>query len=65
MVLVKKLKGESEDKLIARFKKKILDANLIEEIKERSRYKSPSEKRKEKNKRVKHQIFLEKKRNQS
>jgi ribosomal protein S21 len=65
MVLVKKLKGESEDKLIARFKKKILDAKLIEEIKERTRYKSPSEKRKENNKRIKHQIALEKRRNQN
>ena len=29
MVMVKKLKGESEDKLIARFRKKVLNSGVI------------------------------------
>lgn len=63
MVVVKKQKGESEDKLIARFKKKVVDSGILEELRERSRFKSASEKKKEKNKRIQHLISLEKKRN--
>jgi ribosomal protein S21 len=63
MVVVKKKKGESEDKLIARFKKMVLDAGIIQEARDRSRHKTDAEKRKEKHARVKHQIELEKKRN--
>ncbi|MCX7928390.1 MAG: 30S ribosomal protein S21 [Patescibacteria group bacterium] len=62
MVLVIKQKGESEDKLIARFKKKILDSGLLEELKERQRFKSAAEKRKERKKRIKYAIELEKRR---
>ena len=63
MVIVKKKKGESEDRLIARFKKKVINAGLLQELRDRSRYKTPSEKRKEKKARIKHLIELEKKRN--
>jgi len=63
VVIVKKKKGESEDKLISRFKKKIIYSGLIPEIRERDRFKSKAEKKKEKKARVKHQIELEKKRN--
>ena len=63
MVVVIKKKGESEDRLIARFKKKVVDSGIIQEVRDRSRYKSPSEKRKEKKARIKHQIELDKKRN--
>jgi small subunit ribosomal protein S21 len=62
VVFVKKKKGESEDKLIARFKKKVINEGVLLEIREKERYKKPSEKRQEKIKRVKHQIKLEKKR---
>jgi ribosomal protein S21 len=62
MVLVVKQKGESEDKLIARFKKKILDSGLLDELKDRQRFKSNAEKRKERKKRIKHAIELEKRR---
>ena len=64
MVVVKKRKGESEDGLIARFRKKILEEGVLIEHTERRHYKSPSEKRKESKYRVRHQIELEKKRNQ-
>jgi ribosomal protein S21 len=62
VVVVKKKKGESEDKLIARFRKKVVNEGLLLEIRDKGRYKKPSEKRQEKIKRVKHQIELEKKR---
>lgn len=62
MVFVKKKKGESEDRLIARFRKKVVNEGILFEIREKERYKKPSEKRQEKIKRVKHQIKLEKKR---
>jgi ribosomal protein S21 len=62
MFIVKKKKGESEDKLIARFKKKTLDEGIILEVRERDRYKKPSERRKETKYRIAHMIELEKKR---
>jgi len=63
MVVVKKKKGESTDHLIARFKKKVINAGLLQELRDKQRYLPPSEKRKEKKSRIKHQIELEKKRN--
>lgn len=63
MFVVKKQKGESDDKLIARFKKKTLDEGLMLELRDRERFKKPSQKRKEKKYRIAHQIELEKKRN--
>ncbi len=62
MVFVKKKKGESEDRLIARFRKKVVNEGILFVIREKERYKKPSERRQEKIKRVKHQIKLEKKR---
>jgi len=62
MFIVKKKKGESEDKLIARFKKKTLDEGIILEVRDRERYKKPAERRKEKKYRIAHMIELEKKR---
>ena len=63
MVVVKKKKGESEDKLISRFRKIVLEEGIIDEVRDRERYKKPSEKRKEKKKQVKFRIELEKRRN--
>lgn len=63
MAVVVKKKGESEDKLIARFKKMVLDEGIIQEARDRSRFKSDAEKRKEKKNKIKHLIELEKKRN--
>lgn len=63
MVVVKKKKGESEDKLIARFRKKVVNEGVLLEIREKERYKKPSQKKKERNDRIRHQIKLEKKRN--
>ena len=63
MVLVKKKKGESEDRLIARFRKKVVNEGVLFEIREKERYSKPSEEKQKRAKRVKHQIELEKKRN--
>ena len=62
MVVVKKQKGESEDRLIARFKKKVLAEGILLDLRERERYKKPAERRKEQKYRIKHLIELEKKR---
>jgi ribosomal protein S21 len=63
MVVVKKKKGESTDRLIARFKKKVIYSGILQELRDRQRYKPPSEKKKERLATKKHQIELEKKRN--
>lgn len=63
MVVVTKKKGESEDRLIARFKKKVLESGVLQEARDNQRFVSDSEKRKEKKKRIKFQIELEKRRN--
>ncbi len=63
MFIVKKKKGESDDRLIARFKKKTLSEGILLEVREREHYKKPAEKRKEKKYRIKFLRMLEKKRN--
>lgn len=63
MVVVKKQKGESDDRLIARFRKKVIDSGLLVEYRERERFKKDAEKRKEKKYKMAFQIQLEKKRN--
>ncbi|MEK7550783.1 MAG: 30S ribosomal protein S21 [Patescibacteria group bacterium] len=62
MFILKKKKGESEDKLIARFKQKTIREGVLQEFRDRERYKKPAEKRKEAKYRVAHSIELEKKR---
>lgn len=63
MVVVKKKKGESEDKLISRFRKKVVSEGILVEAREREHYEKPSEKKQKDKKRVKFNIYLEKKRN--
>jgi len=63
MVIVKKKKGESEDRLISRFRKMILNEGIIIEARDRTHYKKPSERKKEKKYRLKHLQELEKNRN--
>lgn len=63
MFIIKKKKGESDDKLIARFRKKTIMDGVLQELRDRERYKKPSEKRKEQKYRIAHSIELEKKRN--
>lgn len=63
MFVIKKKKGESEDKLIARFRKKTIMEGVLQEFRDRERYKKPAEKRKEQKYRIAHSIELEKKKN--
>ena len=48
--IVKKEPGESEDKLIAKFRKKVAESGILLELKQRERYIKPSRRRYEKNK---------------
>jgi len=50
VTVVRKKPGESDDKLIAKFRKKVQAEQLLAEIREREFYKSPAEKKKEKKK---------------
>ena len=63
MFVVTKKKGESDDSLLARFRKKTIMSGLLLELRDRERYKKPSEKRKEKKYKIEFQRTLEKKRN--
>lgn len=45
--VVHKKPGQTEDKLIADFRKKILEDGVIDEIREKVRYRKPSEIRQE------------------
>jgi len=63
MFIVKKKKGESDDRLIARFKKQVLNEGILLELRDRERYKKPAERRKEQKYRIEHLRQLEKKRN--
>ena len=63
MFAVKKKRGESEDRLIARFRKRVLNEGILLELRDRDRYKKPAERRKEKKYRIAHLREIEKKRN--
>lgn len=62
MVVVKKQKGESDDRLIARFRKKVIDSGILMDYRDRERYKKKAERRKEQKYRIAHIRELEKKR---
>jgi len=51
--IVKKKPGQSEDSLIAQFRKKILNEEVLEEVKKREFYLKPSRKRYEREKALK------------
>ena len=62
MVVVKAKPGEPPERLIARFKKRVLQSGLINEVRDRERHKPKAEKRKEQKYRIKHLRELAKKR---
>lgn len=62
MVVVKAKPGESMDKLIARFRKKVLYSGILQEFRDRERHKTESEKRKEKKYEIEHLRMIDKKR---
>ena len=63
MFIVKKKKGDSDDALLTRFRKKTISTGLLPELRERERFKKKSEKKKEKLYRLKFENKLAKKRN--
>lgn len=62
MIMVKKQKGETDDKLINRFRKKIISSGVLMEYRDKERFKSASERRKEKKYQKQHMIEIEKSR---
>jgi len=46
--VVRKAPGDTEDKLIAKFRKKVIAEHLLNELKDREYYKPPSVRKKEK-----------------
>ncbi|MEK7473095.1 MAG: 30S ribosomal protein S21 [Patescibacteria group bacterium] len=63
MFVVTKKQGESDDSLLARFRKKTVMSGLLLELRDRERFKKPSERKKEKRYKINFQRMLEKKRN--
>ena len=64
MVVVKKKKGESTDRLIARFKKQVLDAGIVQEVRDRARFIPKGEKKKKDKQEKEFRIKVNKKREQ-
>jgi hypothetical protein len=62
VVVVKKKPGESDEKLIARFKKEVLEEQIVQRARDKKEHKPKSEERKEKKYRIKHLRELERKR---
>lgn len=60
MVSVKRGPGDTNDSLVAKFRKYVTRSGLLDEVRERGRFISKAEKRKEKKDRIKHQIELNK-----
>ncbi len=56
-IIVKAKKDESPDGVIRRFKKKVLNENVIEEVRSREFHKSPSVLRKERNNEIKRKKY--------
>lgn len=63
MFIVTKKQGESDDSLLARFRKKTVMSGLLLELRDRERFKKPSERKKEKKYKIEFARMLEKKRN--
>lgn len=60
MVSVKRGPGDTNESLISKFRKYVTRSGLLDEVRERDRFVSKAEKRKEKKDRIKHQIELDK-----
>ena len=46
-LIIKRRPGETTDQLIRRFQKRVMEEGIVEEYKEKERYKKPAERRKE------------------
>lgn len=58
-IVVKAKKDESPDGVIRRFKKKVMNENVIEEVREREFHKSPAVRRKERNNEIRRKKYTE------
>jgi ribosomal protein S21 len=58
-IIVKAKKDESADGVIRRFKKKVMNEDVIEEVRKREFHKSPSVLRKERNNEIKRKKYTE------
>ena len=58
-IIVKAKKDESPDGVIRRFKKKVMNANVLEEVRGREFHKSPSVRRKERNNEIKRKKYVD------
>lgn len=58
-IIVKAKKDESPDGVIRRFKKKVLNENVIEEVRNREFHKSPSVLRKERNNEIRRKKYVD------
>ena len=58
-IIVKAKKDESPDGVIRRFKKKVMNENIIEEVRNREFHKSPSVLRKERNNEIKRKKYTD------
>lgn len=62
MVVVKRKKGDTNDKLINSFRKQTLNSGILDDIREKARFTKKSEARKLQKAEKKHNIKLEKRR---
>ena len=58
-IIVKAKKDESPDGVIRRFKKKVMNENVLEEVRGREFHKSPSVLRKERNNEIKRKKYVD------
>lgn len=58
-IIVKAKKDESPDGVIRRFKKKVMNENVLEEVRNREFHKSPSVLRKERNNEIKRKKYVD------
>jgi ribosomal protein S21 len=58
-IVVKAKKDESPDGVIRRFKKKVMNENVLEEVRSREFHKSPSVLRKERNNEIKRKKYVD------
>ncbi len=62
MTKIKVRNGESLEQALRRFNREVLRAGILQEVRDRERYKKPSELKRQKAKELAHKIYLETKR---
>ncbi|OGC46312.1 30S ribosomal protein S21 [candidate division WWE3 bacterium RBG_19FT_COMBO_34_6] len=62
MTKIKVRKGESLEQALRRFNREVHRARILQEVKDRERYRKPSEIRRQKRKELARRIFLERRR---